>query len=73
LKKHFPKLKEDKTWGLGLAGAGEESFGHGGGCGTQLTVKPKKHLVFAMMRMNPDDKYKEYKQRAMKLLTDFPA
>jgi len=52
LKRYFPAL--DIEYGIGLqdrsSSLGSGSYGHGGGCGTQLVVNPEKHLVFAMVR-----------------------
>jgi CubicO group peptidase (beta-lactamase class C family) len=58
LKPYFPAL--NMQYGIGLQNhtghLGPGSYGHGGGCGTLLTVNPKKHLVFAMVR-NDRGKY----------------
>ena len=52
LNPYFPAL--DIEYGIGLqnrsGSLGPGSYGHGGGCGTQLVVNPEKHLVFAMVR-----------------------
>jgi CubicO group peptidase (beta-lactamase class C family) len=52
LKPYFPAV--DLEYGIGLQNRskhlGSGSYGHGGGCGTQLVVNPEKHLVFAMVR-----------------------
>eukprot|EP00913_Durusdinium_trenchii_P028498 g26726.t1 len=51
LKPYLPKL--NRTYGIGLQNHshlfGRGSYGHGGGCGTLLTIHPEKHLVFAMV------------------------
>ena len=50
------------TYGIGLRDYeelfGPGSYGHGGGCGTQLIVNPEKRLVFAMSRNERGDDYK---------------
>lgn len=55
LQPYFADLKIKYGIGLqdrsGVLGSG--SYGHSGGCGTQLIVNPDKHLVFAMVRNNP--------------------
>ncbi len=52
LEAYFPKVK--RSYGIGLQSQGSRfgpgSFGHGGGCGTQLLVNPEQELVFAMVR-----------------------
>lgn len=51
-------------YGIGLqsyeARLGPGSYGHGGGCGTQLIVNPEKHLVLAMVRNDRGVDYKEH-------------
>jgi len=60
LKPYFPKIST--TYGIGLKNAagrlGPGTYGHGGGCGTQIIVNPEKRLVFAMVRDAPGDDYK---------------
>ena len=67
LTPYFPEV--DAQWGIGLQNAAERlgpgSYGHGGGCGTQLLVNPDKHLVFAMVR---NAQGKEYKQHLAEVL-----
>ena len=61
LKAYFPNI--DMAYGVGLqdyeALFGPGSFGHGGGCGTQLIVNPEKHLVFAMVRNERGEHYRQ--------------
>ena len=62
LQPWFPELKI--KYGIGLQDRsnmlGPGSYGHGGGCGTQLIVNPDKHLVFAMVRNNPGKGFGEH-------------
>ena len=58
LKPHFPAL--DMRYGIGLRDSGHlgpGSYGHGGGCGTQLVVNPRTHVVFAMVRNGRGPEY----------------
>jgi CubicO group peptidase (beta-lactamase class C family) len=70
LKRYFPDL--DMRYGIGLQDhsqtLGPGSFGHGGGCGTLLTVNPEKHLVFAMVRNGQGKDYKEHRSEVLSLL-----
>ncbi len=70
LKPYFPQL--DMTYGIGLqsyAGRfGAGSYGHGGGCGTQLIVNPEKHFVFAMVRNEPGKAYGKHLNEVLALL-----
>ena len=70
LKPYFPKLK--MKYGIGLRDQnhllGRGSFGHGGGCGTQLVVNPDKHLVFAMVRNGRGKGYGKHFSTVMGLL-----
>ena len=50
---------------------GPGSYGHGGGCGTLLSVNPRKHLVFAMVRNEQGADYKERMAGVMKLLREW--
>ena len=67
---HFPKV--NRTYGVGLqshaSNLGPGSYGHGGGCGTQLSVNPEEKLVFAMVRNDRGPKYKENLAEVMKSL-----
>jgi CubicO group peptidase (beta-lactamase class C family) len=67
---HFPKV--DRIYGVGLQShasrLGPGSYGHGGGCGTLLSVHPEKNLVFAMVRNEQGPDYKERMAGVMKLL-----
>ncbi len=53
----------DLEYGIGLqdasASLGPGSYGHGGGCGTQLLVNPEEGLVFAMVRNDRGEGYKQ--------------
>ena len=70
LKPHFPQV--NLTFGIGLqsyAGSfGPGSYGHGGGCGTQLIVNPEKHLVFAMVRNAPGEAYEKHLNEVLAFL-----
>jgi CubicO group peptidase (beta-lactamase class C family) len=70
LSTYFPNI--DMKYGIGLQSyeprLGPGSYGHGGGCGTQLIVNPDKHLVFAMVRNDPGDRYKEHLADTMSIL-----
>ncbi len=70
LKPYFPAL--NMQYGIGLQNhsqqLGQGSFGHGGGCGTLLTVNPNKHLVFAMVRNGQGKDYKKYRTEVLLLL-----
>lgn len=67
LKPYFPNI--DMKYGIGLqdyeALFGPGSYGHAGGCGTQLIVNPSKRLVFAMVR---DERGTNYKPALAELL-----
>ena len=73
LEPHFPGLTI--RYGVGLQDKrsmlGPGSYGHGGGCGTQLVVNPEKHLVFAMVRNNPGKAYGEHLSRVAASLRDW--
>jgi CubicO group peptidase (beta-lactamase class C family) len=68
LKPYFPAL--NMQYGIGLQNharhLGTGSFGHGGGCGTLLSVNPEKHLVFAMVR---NDRGKDYGKHVSEVMT----
>ena len=70
LKPWFPAL--DMQYGIGLQNhtgqLGPGSYGHGGGCGTLLTVNPEQHLVFAMVRNGQGQDYKKYRAETLTLL-----
>jgi len=67
LTPYFPSL--NMTYGIGLRAAagklGPGSYGHGGGCGTQLLVNPNTRLVFAMVRNEPGEDYGEHLTRVL--------
>ena len=75
LQPHFPDL--DMKYGIGLqnhaALLGPGSFGHGGGCGTLLTVNPQRHLVFAMVRNGQGEGYKKHRAEVLALLREWDA
>ena len=62
----------NKTYGVGLqshaARLGPGSYGHGGGCGTQLSVHPEKNLVFAMVRNERGADYQKHLAVVSRLL-----
>ena len=70
LTPYFPDI--DKVYGIGLQSydsrLGPGSYGHGGGCGTQLIFYPAKNLVFSMVRNNPGDHYKKHLAETMTVL-----
>ena len=66
----FPTLTERWIRGIGFTTMAPGFYGHSGGCGTCLMVDPENHLVFAMTRMQPDDKFKEFSKAAFRLLQD---
>lgn len=70
LSTYFPEI--DMMYGIGLqdhAGfLGPGSYGHGGGCGTLLSVNPEKRLVFSMVRNAQGDDYKQHRQETMDLI-----
>ena len=70
LASHFPEV--DRVYGVGLqphaSRLGPGSYGHGGGCGTQLSVQPKENLVFAMVRNEQGAGYKKHLAGVMELL-----
>lgn len=72
LQSYFPAL--DMEYGIGLRNCshqlGPGSFGHGGGCGTQIIVNPEQNLVFAMVRNEPGENYKQYLSQVMALLRE---
>jgi CubicO group peptidase (beta-lactamase class C family) len=70
LEPYFPAVK--MKYGIGLRDEskqlGHGSYGHGGGCGTQLIVNPDKHLVFAMVRNQRGKEYGEHLSEVMAFL-----
>ncbi len=67
LEPYFPAVK--MKYGIGLRDEGKHlgpgSYGHGGGCGTQLIVNPDKHVVFAMVRNQRGREFKEHLSEVM--------
>lgn len=71
LSKFGPLL--ENTCGIGLqeiSGLSPGSYGHSGGCGTQLMIDPEKHLVFAMGRDNKGEKYYEHLKAVLTVLAE---
>ena len=69
LKAYFPAL--DMRYGIGLRDSGHlgtGSYGHGGGCGTQLIVNPRTHVVFAMVRNGRGREYSKHLAEVTSLL-----
>jgi CubicO group peptidase (beta-lactamase class C family) len=70
LSDYFPEI--DEIYGIGLQDhesyLGPGSYGHGGGCGTLLSVHPEKNLVFAMVRNDQGEDYKRHRAELMALL-----
>ena len=62
LTPHFPAIEMD--YGIGLQSYHErfapDSYGHAGGCGTQLIVFPNENVVFSMVRNNRGEDYKKH-------------
>ena len=73
LQPYFPQT--NLTYGIGLRDAsrhlGAGSYGHGGGCGTQLIVNPRKHLVVAMVRNDRGKNYDQHFSETMALLREW--
>ena len=70
---NFPAVK--MKYGIGLrdqsSHLGPGSYGHGGGCGTQLIVNPDRHLVFAMVRNQRGKEFKEHLSEVMTILREW--
>jgi len=70
LKPYFPAL--NMQYGIGLQDHSQQlgpgSYGHGGGCGTLLTVSPETHLVFAMVRNAQGNDYQKYRSEVLSML-----
>lgn len=70
LKPFFPAL--NMQYGIGLQNhsrhLGPGSFGHGGGCGTLLSINPSKHLVFSMVRNGRGKNYGKHLSNVTLLL-----
>ena len=73
LNPFFPAL--NMQYGIGFQDhtqqLGSGSFGHGGGCGTLLSVNPDKHLVFAMVRNGRGHDYNKYRTEVLALLRNW--
>jgi CubicO group peptidase (beta-lactamase class C family) len=71
LKPYFPSV--DMRYGIGLRDSGHlgtGSYGHGGGCGTQLVVNPRTHTIFAMVRNDRGPDYSEHLSKVMSLVRE---
>ena len=68
LQDHIPNLDEKRMRGIGFTNMAPGFYGHSGGCGTRLLVDPENHLVYAMTRMEGDDKFGEFNREATNLL-----
>lgn len=70
LKPYLPAL--NVQYGIGLQSHSQQlgagSYGHGGGCGTLLSVNPERHLVFSMVRNGQGKDYKKYRAKVLSLL-----
>ena len=70
LKPYFPNL--NMQYGICLQNHSQQlgagSYGHGGGCGTLLSINPDKDLVFAMVRNGQGKDYKKYRAEVLSLL-----
>jgi len=75
LTTYFPEI--NKTYGIGLQSyaerLGPNSYGHAGGCGTQLMVDPENHVVFAMVRNDRGEDYQSHFADVMALLKTWGA
>ena len=73
LKPYFPAV--DMQYGIGLQEKGSQlgqgSYGHGGGCGTQLIVNPEEHVVFAMVRNGRGRDYNRHLSDVLQLLENW--
>ena len=73
LKPYFPEL--NMKYGIGYQDQtkhlGPGSYGHGGGCGTLLVVNPAKHVVFAMVRNDQGQGYREHRAELMAILREW--
>ena len=70
LQKYIANLDEKITRGIGFTTMAPGFYGHGGGCGTCLLVDPENHLVFAMTRMQTDDRFEEFSKEALDLMQE---
>jgi CubicO group peptidase (beta-lactamase class C family) len=70
LQEYIPNLDEERMRGIGFTTMAPGFYGHGGGCGTRLLVDPENHLVYAMTRMESDDKFGEFNREATDLLQE---
>jgi CubicO group peptidase (beta-lactamase class C family) len=65
----------DLKYGIGLQNRSKHlglgSYGHGGGCGTQLVANPEKHVVFAMVRNRQGKDYGGHLSEVMELLREW--
>ena len=68
LRKHFPRLKERRSRGIGFVVMAPGFYGHGGGCGTCLLADPERHIVLAITRMEPDDAFRAFNRDVVSLL-----
>lgn len=70
LTPYMPNI--DIMYGIGLQSyqkhLGGNSYGHAGGCGTQLVVDPDRHLVFSMVRNDREENYTSHFADIMALL-----
>lgn len=70
---YFPQVK--RVYGVGLqthaSRLGPDSYGHGGGCGTQLSIDPEQNLVFAMVRNEQGENYNESLAGVIELLREW--
>ena len=70
LQEYIPNLDEKRMRGIGFTTMAPGFCGHSGGCGTRLLVDPENHLVYAMTRMEGDDKFGEFNKEATNLLQE---
>ena len=66
----IPNLDEKRMRGIGFTTMAPGFYGHSGGCGTRLLVDPENHLVYAMTRMEGDDKFNQFNKEATHLLQE---
>ncbi len=70
LQEYIPNLDQRIIRGIGFTTMVPGFYGHSGGCGTRLLVDPENHLVYAMTRMEGDDKFTEFNKEATDLLQE---
>lgn len=74
LTPHFPSVSIE--YGIGLqkkhSHLGPASYGHGGGCGTQLIIDPETHTVFAMVRNGRGRDFQKHLGKVISAVRNWP-